>query len=208
MTTVAVVEDHPLYRQGLLSVLEQCPDVGAVTGAGSLEVLEAGGEVWDVVILDLHLPGCSGAEAVRRLRAAGCRVLVLSASGGEDDVVSAIASGAAGYLTKDADAEEVLDAMRTVAEDGTYTSPVLAGYLLEAAHRRPDHLPLTPREQEILRLVAEGETDREIADQLFISVRTVRSHLDRIRGKTGRRRRPDLTRLALEAGMARKYRQG
>jgi DNA-binding NarL/FixJ family response regulator len=179
-----------------------------------------------VVLLDLHLPGLSGAEGVARLHTAGLAILVLSAINDPPEVLDAIAAGAAGYLTKNADGTEIIIAVRTIATGGTYISPTLASFLLAASHSappgpapapgpeyagagtpsdtggHPDAAGLTERERAILGLVAAGETDRDIAAALCISVSTVRSHLDRIRHKTGRRRRPDLTRLAYQVGLA------
>ena len=198
---VAIVEDHPLYRRGLSQTAVESKLLDLVAATSSLEELDASAlRGAKVVILDLHLPGMEGPEAVRFTRAAGAEVLVLSASDDRAEVIEAIGAGAAGYLTKSADTDEIIQAIQTVSRGGTYVSPVLAGHLLNQAkkHDRTTQLVLTPREREILELVAEGETDADIAAQLFISVHTVHSHLDRIREKTGHRRRADLTRFAIE----------
>jgi DNA-binding NarL/FixJ family response regulator len=161
---------------------------------------ETGYEDVDVVLLDLHLPDCEGAGAVSRVRTMQERILVVSASDDRKHVVDAIGAGACGYLPKSSQAEEITRAILTVASGATYISPVLAASLLRDS-RDPDTstaFTLTAREREILALLAEGETDADIADCLFISVSTVRSHLDRIRDKTGRRRRAELARLSLE----------
>jgi DNA-binding NarL/FixJ family response regulator len=231
-----VIEDHPLYRRALLDELDAAHDFTVLGCCGSIEDFEreyltsvagdgSGAVRPAVVLLDLHLPGLSGAEGVARLRAAGLPVLVLSAVDDPAEVLDVIAAGAAGYLTKNADGTEILTAVRTVATGGSYISPTLASYLLAAARAtagaaadrmaddppiraardgavHPDAAGLTERERTILGLVAAGETDRDIAAELHISVSTVRSHLDRIRHKTGRRRRPDLTRLAYQSGLA------
>jgi DNA-binding NarL/FixJ family response regulator len=125
---------------------------------------------------------------------------VVSAAGAPDDVIDALAAGAAGYLTKDAEAEDIQRAVRAVADGQTYVPPTLASYLINANRQRAANLEhqLSPRELEILALVAAGETDRDIAKQLFIATTTVYSHLERIRDKTGARRRAQLTRLYLE----------
>jgi DNA-binding NarL/FixJ family response regulator len=125
---------------------------------------------------------------------------VVSTAGAPDDVIDALAAGAAGYLTKDAEAEDIWRAVRAVASGQTYVSPTLASYLISANKQRAASLEhqLSPRELEILALVAAGETDRDIAKQLFIATATVYSHLERIRDKTGARRRTQLTRLYLE----------
>jgi DNA-binding NarL/FixJ family response regulator len=151
------------------------------------------------VLLDLHLPGLSGAAAVTHLCARGQSVLVVSASEAPADVIEAIGAGARGYLTKQAEEAEIVGAIRAVAEQRTYVSATLASYLLQAPIR------ITEREREILELVAGGETDQDIAELLQLSVRTVHSHLDRIRNKTGSRRRADLTRFALERGIVPRF---
>ena len=128
-------------------------------------------------------------------------MIVVSAAGAADDVIDAVAAGAAGYLTKDADAGDIRRAIGAVANGQTYVSPTLASFLINAGRQRSEALEhqLTPRELEILSLVASGETDRDIARQLFISITTVYSHLDRIRDKTGARRRAQMTRLYMES---------
>jgi DNA-binding NarL/FixJ family response regulator len=201
---VAVIDDHPLYRQGLVVAIAAASGMELVIAARSVEDFDAHtGLGPDVVILDLHLPGLEGSEAVGHLSARGLAVLVVSASDDQEAVLDAMAAGASGYLTKDAEESEITTAVAAIAEGGTYVSPALAAYLLRAARTQPKAAPwsLTEREREILRLLASGETDQDIAAQLYISIRTVRSHLERIRDKTGRRRRPDLTRLAIEQGL-------
>lgn len=195
-TRVAIVDDHPVYRRGLVQTITATPDFELVAACRSIEDLTVRMPIQpEVIMLDLRLPGLGGAAGVRHLAELGFTVLVVSASEGEADVLDAIAAGAHGYLTKEAEPEEILGAVRAVAAGGTYVSATLAAYLLRA------HIQLTQREKEILQLVASGETDQDIAEQLVISVRTVRSHLDRIRDKTGYRRRADLTRLAIERGI-------
>lgn len=204
-TEVSVVEDHPLYRAALVRTLVDSPDVTLGATAGSVEEFLASRQpTGGVVILDLKLPGVCDAAAVMQVVGLGYRVLVVSAHGAQADVLAAIAAGARGYLTKDADADEVLRAVREVAAGNSYVSPTLASFLLDSSRGKYPGLrqPLTDREREVLSLLAAGERDADIARQLIISVRTVRSHLDRIRDKTGRRRRPDLTRLAIEEGIA------
>jgi DNA-binding NarL/FixJ family response regulator len=197
---VAVVEDHPIFRKGLVQVIDAAPDLRLTGASRSVEELDAhGGARAEVVLLDLHLPGLSGAAAVTHLCARGQSVLVVSASEAAADVVEAIGAGARGYLTKQAEEAEIVGAIRAVAEGRTYVSATLASYLLQAPIR------ITEREREILELVAGGETDQDIAELLQLSVRTVHSHLDRIRNKTGSRRRADLTRFALERGIVPRF---
>ncbi|MDG4829507.1 response regulator transcription factor [Solwaraspora sp. WMMD1047] len=201
---VSVVEDHPLYRAALVGSLTETPGVRVGAAARSVEeFLAYRRPAGTVVLLDLSLPGVRGAAAVLTVVERGHRVLVVSAQSGRDDVLSAIAAGAKGYLTKAADGDEVIRAIRTVSTGGTYVSPTLASILLDSASRRQagPRLALTARERQVLSLLAAGERDVDIARALSVSVRTIRSHLDRIREKTGRRRRPELTRLAIEEGI-------
>jgi DNA-binding NarL/FixJ family response regulator len=198
MIRVAIVEDHPVFRMGLMQVVEAAPGLelaGVARSVDEFDALRLGGGA--IVLLDLQLEGSrlEGADAVAHLVADGYQVLVVSASEQPADVVQAIAAGARGYLSKQAEEIEILGAIQAVIHGRTYVSATLAGYLLQAP------IPITAREREILELVAGGETDQDIAEQLTISVRTVHSHLDRIRDKTGSRRRADLTRFAIERGI-------
>jgi DNA-binding NarL/FixJ family response regulator len=197
--SVAIIDDHPLYRQGLAMVVDQADDLTLVADAASIEQFDLLDVTVDIVLLDLHLPGIGGAEGIAHVCARGPKVIVVSASGASGSVIDALAVGAAGYLTKDADAEDIRRAVQAVANGQTYVSPTLASYLISA--NKPtaslEH-QLSPRELEILALVASGETDRDIAAKLFLSVATVHTHLERIRDKTGARRRAQLTRLYLE----------
>ena len=202
---VHIVEDHPLYRAALARALSESPTTQIGVTARSVEEFAAfRTPPGAVVILDLKLPGVHDAAAVVAVAGQGFRVLVISAHGGKDEVLAAIAAGARGYLTKDADADEIRRAVREIAAGNSYVSPTLAGFLLDSSRARASavQIPLSGRERQVLSLLAAGERDQDIADALSISVRTVRSHLDRIREKTGRRRRPDLTRLAIEEGIA------
>jgi len=201
---VSVIEDHPLYRAALVRALSDAPDVTVGVQAGSVEEFAAyrpdpGG----VAILDLQLPGARDAEAVITMVGHGYRVLVVSANGSRQTVLAAIAAGARGYLTKNADSDEILRAVREVAGGNSYVSPTLASFLLDSSRDRYTavRLPLTDREREVLALVAAGERDQDIADALHISLRTVRSHLDRIREKTGQRRRAGLATMAIAQGI-------
>jgi DNA-binding NarL/FixJ family response regulator len=198
MIRVAIVEDHPVFRKGLMQVVEDADGLelaGVARSVDEFDALLLGGGM--IVLLDLQLPGSrlEGPDAVDYLVTDGYQVLVVSASEQQVDVVQAIGAGARGYLSKQAEGTEILGAIQAVAQGRTYVSATLAGHLLEAP------IPITAREREILELVAGGETDQDIAEQLTISVRTVHSHLDRIRDKTGARRRADLTRFAIKRGI-------
>jgi DNA-binding NarL/FixJ family response regulator len=193
---VGVIDDHPVYRSGLSDVIDHEGDLTLIGAYGSVEEFaDLSPTRCHVVLLDLHLPGLSGAPAVAALCGAVEAVLVLSASESPPCVVEAMTVGAAGYLSKRAASGEILQAVRAVAAGEIYVSPALASYLLGAP------LHLTERERDVLKLLAEGETDQHIADMLGITIRTVRSHLDRIGVKTGSRRRDDLTCLAIDHGL-------
>ncbi|HEV8066081.1 MAG TPA: response regulator transcription factor [Acidimicrobiales bacterium] len=200
MTTVGIVEDHPLYRQGLIETVEASQDLHLSKVATTVGEMEQFPETVDVLLLDLHLPDAAGKEAVSRMLPKAGAILIVSASADRESVVEAISAGAKGYLTKAAESDEIRRAIEVVSRGDSYVSPQLAAFLLrDAAQVQPtSEFALTAREQEILSLLAEGDTDADIAQRLYISIRTVRSHLDRIRDKTGRRRRAELTRLAME----------
>lgn len=198
---VSVVEDHPLYRSAVARVLNDAPDVELGAVADSVARFAAAREpVGSVVVLDLKLRGVTDAAAVQKVVALGHKVLVVSAHAGQDEVLGAISAGARGYLSKDADGAEILRAIREIAAGNSYVSPALASFLLNST--RGVKTLLSERERQVLSLVAAGERDTDIAEAMSISVRTVRSYLERIRDKTGRRRRPELTRLAIEEGIS------
>jgi DNA-binding NarL/FixJ family response regulator len=202
---VGVIEDHPLYRSAVVRVLSSAEGIVLSSVADSVARFaadrpQAGG----VVILDLKLRGVQDSAAVLEVTGMGHKVLVVSAHAGQQEVLGAIAAGAKGYLSKDVEGEEILRAVREIARGNSYVSPTLASFVLNSSSRR-DYGPkieLSEREREVLSLVAAGERDQDIAETMSISVRTVRSYLDRIRDKTGRRRRPELTRYAIEEGIA------
>lgn len=197
-TCVAVVSDCPLLLHGLIRVVDSAPELRRLLGAGTNgapphEVGEA-----EVVLLNLRVPVREICDQVVRLHEKGRRVVVLSAAATQTDLVLLLEAGARGYVSQWAREEELLTALRTVASGRSYFSTSFFGDL--DVHRNPPRI--TDREQQILQLVANGATDREIAAELNISEHTVHSHLDRLCSKTGYRRRADLTRLALRRGMA------
>lgn len=201
-TTVGIVEDHPVFRRGLQQAVQAASHLELLFAVPSVEDFRTQVARPDVIVVDLGLPGVRGAEAVAAVGERGAAVLVVSAENKQRDVLDAIAAGARGYLTKSAEPEEVIRAIGLIAAGEVYVSPTLASFFIRDAKEDTSAASgLSAREREILGLVAAGETDQDIAESLFISVRTVRSHLDRIRDKTGRRRRADLTRLAVEEGL-------
>ncbi|GHF06867.1 DNA-binding response regulator [Amycolatopsis deserti] len=201
---VGVIEDHPLYRYAVANVLSEARDIELGPVAESVAAFASSQEpAGCVVVLDLKLRGVTDSQAVQEVVRMGHKVLVVSAHAGQDEVLGAISAGARGYLSKDADGDDILHAIREIAAGNSYVSPTLASYLLDSTRPRAGvGSVLSDRERQVLSLVAAGERDADIAEAMSISVRTVRSYLDRIRDKTGRRRRPELTRLAIEEGMA------
>ena len=159
----------------------------------------------DVLLVDLHMPELGGIMLLERLRTAlpATHCIVLTASEKSDSLLAAISAGARGYLTKRATAQELRSAVLTVNGGGSVIAPSLAGHLLKAYSRastgEPDQLrpTLTATEQEVLRLLTQGLTDRQIAERLFISPRTVQNHLARVRQKTSLSRRSELARWAV-----------
>ena len=199
---VGVIVDHPAYRAAVIRVLDESPNIELGVVADSVTHFTAGHQgPGGVVLLDLQ----RDPSAVPAVVGMGHRVLVLSGHTGQQDVVGAMAAGARGYLALDADGAEILRAIRAIAAGHSYVSPILAGFLLNSTGQRRagPRIELSAQERRVLALVAAGERDADIAEQMAISIRTVRSYLDRIRDKTGRRRRPELTRFAIEEGIAR-----
>jgi DNA-binding NarL/FixJ family response regulator len=208
---VLVVDDHPVWRDGVRNDLGRS-GVAIVVGeaADGGEAIELARETMpDLVIMDLHLPTVSGVDAIRRIveDAPHMKVLVLSATGEEADVLDAVKVGATGYLLKSSTAAEIADAVvRVHGGEPVFTSP-LAGLVLSEFRRVADRgtgePSITVRENEILRLVAKGYTYREIAEQLFISQKTVQNHVQNILTKLRLRKRYELMRYAIQRGLDR-----
>jgi DNA-binding NarL/FixJ family response regulator len=182
-TRVLVVDDHPLFREGLTGLLATVEDIEVVgTAANGDEAVRRCAELGpDVVLMDLTMPGMSGLEATRRLVRNDPAVAVLVLTMVDDDaaVTTALQVGARGYLLKGAVQEEVLAAVRTVVEGGAVFGKGVAGHLLSGGRQRYD-VSLSPRETEVLSLVAEGRSNGEIARELGISLKTVQNHVANI----------------------------
>ncbi len=175
-----IVDDHPVVRDGLRGMFSGDPNCEVVgeAGDGAQAVALAERLRPDVILMDLHMPGMDGVAAIRELveRGSQSRILVLTTYDQDSYVLPAIQAGANGYLLKDAPREELLKAVQAVAGGQTVLSPSVAGRLVDHA-RAPSRAVLSQRELEILRLVAAGTTNREIAQALFISEATVKTHL-------------------------------
>lgn len=209
--TVVIVDDHSIFRSGLrtdlderLEVLAEAADVDA-----AVEAIQRSRP--DVVLLDVHLPGGAGgggAEVVRRTAAAtpGTRFLALSVSDAAEDVVGVIRAGARGYLTKGSSGGQVSDAVVAVAGGDAVFSPKLAGFVLDAfgaaageqAETTDELDRLSAREREVMRLIARGYAYKEVAAELFISIKTVETHVSAVLRKLQLSSRHELTAWALE----------
>ncbi len=207
-TRVLIVDDHAVVRAGLRLLLERESDLEVVAEAGTADegVRAARLEKPDVVVLDVVMPGRSGIEAAAEMieAAKGARVLVLSMQDDPTYVREAFAAGATGYMLKEAADAELVQAVREVANGGRYVHPTLGARLAQAeveATRRAADDPLSDREREVLRLLALGHTNQEIAKQLFISVRTAETHRAHIMQKLGLGTRAELVRYALANGV-------
>jgi len=191
-----IVDDHALFRRGLEMVLVEEPDIELVGQAsdGAEAVTRAGEALPDVVLMDIRMPKTSGIEAARAMKEAApsARIVMLTISDEEEDLFEAIRAGASGYLLKDIPLDEVADAVRSVYGGQSLINPSMAGKLLtefatlgrrDQEEERPQQVPapkLTDREMEVLKLVARGMNNRDIAKELFISENTVKNHVRNI----------------------------
>jgi two-component system response regulator NreC len=207
-TRVLIVDDHAVVRSGLRLVLESEEGIEPVGEAGSAReaVFEARATRPDVILLDVVMPDQSGLEIIPQLLHENpeVRILVLSMQDDPQYVREAFAAGASGYVLKEAADNEVVGAVREVAGGGRYVHPELGARLIAAEseeRRRAEEDPLTEREGEVLRLLALGHTNQEIAKQLFISVRTAETHRAHIMQKLRLSSRAELVRYALDRGL-------
>ncbi len=208
---VFLVDDHGMFRSGVRSELADEVTIVGEAGDVAPAITEIGQCVPDVVLLDVHLPGGGGQDVVAAVKSAhpDVKFLALSASDAPEDVIAVIRAGARGYVTKTISGRELVDAIRRVAAGDAVFSPRLAGFVLDAFAAgtapdvdRPSFDPeldqLTAREREVLRLIARGYTYREVARELFISVKTVESHVSSVLRKLQLSTRHQLTRWATE----------
>jgi len=204
---VVIVDDHAMFRRGVRAELE-------AAGAGVVRVLAEAADVDeavaaigehrpDVVLLDVHLPGGGGAEVMRRATSPDTRYLALSVSDAAEDVIGTIRGGARGYVTKTITGPELVSAIRRVADGDAVFSPRLAGFVLDAfagsievAAVDEDLDRLTEREREVMRLIARGYAYKEVAKELFISIKTVETHMSSVLRKLQLSSRHELTRWA------------
>jgi NarL family two-component system response regulator LiaR len=207
---VLVADDHAILRKGIRALLGTEPDIEVVgeTGDGLETVAQAEALCPDVILMDLVMPKMDGIEATRRITAKqpGVRILVLTSFAAADKVFPAIKAGALGYLLKDSGPAELVQAIHQVHQGQPSLEPSIALKMLqEFSHppeRSPTPEPVTAREMEVLRLLAQGKSNREIADQLVITVLTVRTHVSNILGKLHLASRTQAALYALKEGLA------
>jgi two-component system, NarL family, response regulator NreC len=205
---VLIVDDHAVIRSGLHLLLDAEQDIEVVGEAGNVKdaVFEARAKKPDVVLMDVVMPGQSGIEGVPLVlkEAPEAKVLVLSMQDDPHYVHEAFAAGAAGYILKEAVDTEVVDAVHDVAAGGHYVHPALGARLVAAeaeAKAREEADPLSDREREVMRLLALGHTNQEIAKMLYISVRTAETHRAHIMQKLRLSTRAELVRHAIDQGL-------
>jgi DNA-binding NarL/FixJ family response regulator len=210
-TRILLADDHGVVRRGLRLILDGEPDLEVVAeasdGAEAVEIAARGGV--DLVILDIAMPRMTGLQAAREMARKGlaARVLLLSMYDNEQYVFEAMKAGAAGYVLKSVADRELVEACRAVRRGGPFVyggpvSPVVEDYLQRT--RRGEQIPksiLTPREEEVVKLIAEGNSSKEIADTLVISIKTVDRHRANVLSKLGMHDRLDVTRYAIRAGL-------
>lgn len=210
---ILIVDDHAIVRAGIRSLLESQTDIDVVgEAAGGEEAIDKVKQLRpELVLMDIAMPGMNGIEATRLLKkkSPNTHVLVLTMHDDDEFFFPLLRAGASGYLLKDADPQELLYAVRVVGKEGKpFLSPTVAKSLMEGyvavatgTDNEGNHV-LTPREKEVLRLVADGHTNREIADALVLSARTVEKHRQALIRKLNLSNREDLVRYAIRTGLA------
>ena len=198
-----MVDDHALVRTGVANIINQEPDLQVVAEAGNgLEAVEAYERHRpDVTLLDLRMPVMEGVDAVRliRERDSNARVIVLTTYDTDDEITQALKAGAKAYVLKDISATDLITCIRDVLAGKTYLAPAAAAKLAEGVTR----VQLTPREMAALRSMADGKSNKEIAEELGISDRTVKTHLGHLFGKLGVTSRTEAIKVATRRGLVR-----
>jgi len=202
---VLLVDDHPLVRDGIRSRIEADPALSVVGEAGTAqEALDLASSLHpDIVLMDISMPGMSGIEAVTvfRKQVPHIKILMLSMHDSKEYVVSVLENGAKGYILKDVASEEMILAVKTVYEGRTYYSSGVTDLLLDHNKAESYVVPLTDREKTILKLLAQGNSNKHVARDLEISVRTVETHRRNIKRKLDVKNSAGLVKYALEYGL-------
>lgn len=208
MIKILISDDHAIVRQGLKQILAETTDLGvggeATNGHEVLEHIRR--EDWDLVLLDLAMPGKDGLETLKQIKKEKPKlpVLVLSIYPEEQYAVRALKAGASGYLTKESAPEELIAAIRKVSQGGKYISASLAEKLashLEVDADKPVHERLSDREYQVMLMIASGKTVKEIADRMFLSVKTVSTYRVRALTKMGMKNNSEFTYYAIKHGL-------
>ena len=205
MIRIVVVDDHPVVREGLVATLSDEKEFKVVGAVGSAEdaLPLVGAQRPDVILLDLELPAQSGLEAIPKLRTARpqSKILILTAYDTDERVIGALQAGAQGYLLKGASLEEIARAIRAVHAGGSYLDPRIAAKVVGALNPHARAAALSEREREVLRLVAGGQANKQIARTLGITERTVKFHVTSILTKLGAENRAQAVALATQRGL-------
>ncbi|RPI29031.1 MAG: DNA-binding response regulator [Acidobacteria bacterium] len=205
MTTVMVVDDHTMFRQGVVNALNGVEgyEVVAEASSGAAAVRLAKDLRPDVVVMDISMPDIDGIEAARRIRGASIesRIILLTMLRGSEFLDMAESAGIQGYLLKDDALSDLVYAIKAVCRGEKFTSASLVREMASQSRERSAPSGLSKREREVITLVVKGLSSKEIADHLFISVKTVESHRARIMEKTGAKNLPELVRYAIRAGL-------
>lgn len=206
--SVILIDNHPLVLEGLRAILETYEHIRVVgTAAAVAQGLEiAAAERPDIVLLDINMPQINGIDAIELFKSTipSTRVLMLSMHDSREYISASVLRGASGYILKDVPNEEIVAAIETVAAGGTFFSTGVSDVLLQRKQRETSEpLPLTPREREILALLAAGRSNRDIAGLLVLSVATIETHRKTIKRKLGLSTTAELTRIAIEHGLVR-----
>lgn len=201
--SIVVADDHPIVREGLISVLETQPDFKVIgeasDGEGAIRVI--GQMQPDIVLLDIEMPGMDGVEVVKHLYTSKQKVKVIMFTVFDTDerIINAIRAGAKGYLLKGASREDIFDAIRVVSNGGSLLQPLVAARLFDHMTHQPE--TLSPREMEVMHLLAKGMTNKQIADRISVSERTVKFHVSSILGKLGAENRTEAVKIAVNKGI-------
>jgi DNA-binding NarL/FixJ family response regulator len=211
MINVLIADDHKIFRDGLISLMEESPDIRVVgEAANGNEVLQKLENVQpDLILMDISMGEAGGIQATQLVKEKypGIKILVLSMHSESSYILKMLELGASGYLLKDAGKDEMLSAIRTVASGNSYYSSQVSAKIVEALtkksqpSRRRDDIPLTPRELEMLKLIAEEFSNQEIAEKLFISIRTVDTHKRNLLEKLKVKNTAGLVKYAIKKGL-------
>lgn len=206
---ILIADDHPVVRDGLRSMLSTQPDFQVVGEAvNGVEAVQLAARLKpDVILLDLEMPDLDGVNVLTQVRAAdsGARVIIVTAYDTDERIVQAVVAGAQGYVLKGAPREEIFRAIRVVDEGGSLLQPIVASKLMRHVSHQASQLAdmesLTPRELEVLRLLSQGKSNKQIAAELVITERTTKFHVSSIFSKLGAANRTEAVKIAVQRGL-------